>query len=327
MPVASWPRISQAKELFPLIREHLVAAAVHHSVPAGLSLELLPIVEDGLVGYEFLPNQATNSYVTIGCDDLGVPVLRQRKYRADSAGGLRVASINGRKLSPSEKAAGNNLRRRDAILHDWASTAEAAWIELASLFPQQPRHSINVDEACQHGLDEALDIAHAHLAEWDPCIDFCGVPDEAQYGFALTHSNGGRGLLAARQPGHWVLWFQSPYASINEEWTVLVPANGRSSAWATAGSTRLYTPQHAALLYPVSKTAAGRARNREKSGDRREGDRRNADRRNADRRNAERRVAERRNVDSFDPDRLVERRQADRRRRDRRDRRDRNDRA
>lgn len=63
------------------------------------------------------------------------------------------------------------------ILPDWPSTAEAAWIELASLFPQQPCHCIEVDETCHHGLDEALEIAHAHLAEWDPGIDFCGGPD------------------------------------------------------------------------------------------------------------------------------------------------------
>ena len=316
MPVASWPRISQAKDLLRNIREHLAAAAARHSLPAGLSLELLPIVEDGLVGYEFLPNQATNSYLTIGCDDRGVPVLRQRKYRADSTGGLRVAAANGRKLAPKAATPGHNLRRRDAILPDWPSTAEAAWIELAALFPQQPRRCIDVDETSQHALDEALEIAHGHLSEWDPCIDFCGVPDEAQYGFALTHANGGRGLLASRQPGHWALWFQCPYAAISEEWSILSPANGGSAAWATSGSVQLYTPQHAALLFPVLEAAsAGRKRVRAKSADRREGDRRHADRRDSDRR-----VGDRRHVQSFDPDRLVERRRADRRRRDRRDR-------
>lgn len=315
MPVASWPRISQAKELFPIIREHLVAAAAHHSLPAGLALELLPIVEDGLVGYEFLPNQATNSFLTIGSDDRGMPVLRERLYRADSPGPLRVAAVNGRTLSAADRSAANNMRRRDAILPDWPSTAEAAWIELASLFPQQPRHCIDVDEASQHGLDEALEIACSHLGEWDPCIDFCGVPDEAQYGFALTHANGGRGLLASRQPGQWALWFQCPYAAISEEWSILSPVNGRTP-WATAGAIRLYTPQHAALLFPVAKAqSAARQRARAKSADRREGDRRHGDRRHADRR-----VADRRHIESFDPDRLVERRQADRRRRDRRDR-------
>lgn len=313
MPVASWPRISHAKDLLPIIREHLVAAASHHSLPAGLTLELLPIVEDGLVGYEFLPNQATNSYLTVGCDDRGVPVLRERLYRPDGPGALRVAALNGRTLSAGDKAAASKLRRRDAILTDWPSTAEAAWIELASMFPQQPRHCIDLDETRQHGLDEALEIAHGHLAEWDPCIDFCGVPDESQYGFALTHANGGRGLLASRQPGQWMLWFQCPYASINEEWSTLSPAN--AAAWAMAGATQLYTPQHAALLFPVAKASAkGRGRTRDKSGDRREGDRRHADRRHKDRRKAERR-----RVESFDPDRLDERRRTDRRRRDRRD--------
>ena len=315
MPVASWPRISQAKDLLPVIREHLIAAAAHHSLPAGLSFDLLPIVEDGLLGYEFLPNQATNSYLTIGCDDRGVPVLRHRKYRADSKKGLRVAAANGRVLAPKASSAGQNLRRRDAVLPDWPSTARAAWIELASLFPQQPRHCIDIDDTSQNPLDEALEIAHAHLSEWDPCIDFCGVPDEAQYGFALTHANGGRGLLASRQPGHWALWFQCPYAAVNEEWSVLSPAAGRRSAWATTGSTQLYAPQHAALLFPVIEAAsAGRKRVRAKSADRREGDRRHADRRDSDRR-----IGDRRRVDRFDPDRLVERRRADRRRRDRRD--------
>ena len=316
MPVASWPRLSQAKDLLPIIRGHLVAAAPHHTLPAGLSLELLPIVEDGLVGYEFLPNQATNSYLTIGCDDRGVPVLRQRAYNAESPSALRVAAVNGRKLAQGARAAGQSLRRRDAILPDWPSTAEAAWIELAALFPQQPRHDIEVDEASHECLDEALAIAHEHLIDWDPCIDFCGIPDEAQYGFALTHANGGRGLLASRQPGHWALWFQCPYAALSEEWSIALPGSRGASTWACAGATPRYTTQHAALLFPAVKATSGApARRRAKSGDRREGDRRNADRRNDERRHAERRRTE-----SYDADRLVERRYKDRRRRDRRDR-------
>jgi len=315
MPVASWPRLSQAKDLLPIIRGHLVAAAAHHTLPAGLSLELLPIVEDGLIGYEFLPNQATNTYLTIGCDDRGVPVLRQRAYRAESSGSLRVAAVNGRSLSQNERVPGQSLRRRDAILPDWPSAAEAAWIELAALFPQQPRHDIEVDESGHECLDEALVTAHEHLVDWDPCIDFCGVPDEAQYGFALTHANGGRGLLASRQPGHWALWFQCPYAALSEEWSA--PLMQGASAWASAGAIPRYTPQHAALLFPSIKTEPpARTHRRGTNGDRREGD----DRRSADRRYADRRHGDRRHVESFDADRLVERRQQDRRRRDRRDR-------
>ncbi len=320
MPVASWPRLSQAKDLLPVIRGHLVSAAPHHSLPAGLSLDLLPIIEDGLVGYEFLPNQATNTYLTIGCDDRGVPVLRQRVYRAEPPSALRVASVNGRPLAQGERMAGQSRRRRDAILPDWPSTAEAAWIELAALFPQGPRHGIAVDEGWHEALDAALAIAHEHLIDWDPCIDFCGVPDEAHYGFALTHSNGGRGLLASRQPGHWALWFQCPSAALNEEWSIALPGIDGASSWASADKLPRYTTQQPALLFPpVRAASSARARLRGASGDRREGD----ERRNADRRNADRRNAERRHADLFDADRPVERRHQDRRRRDRRDRRDR----
>jgi hypothetical protein len=316
MPVASWPRLSQAKDLLPIIRGHLVAAAAHHTLPAGLSLELLPIVEDGLVGYEFLPNQATNTYLTIGCDDRGIPVLRERSYRGEPSSALRVAAVNGRALSQGERVAGQSLRRRDAILSDWTSAAEAAWIELAALFPQQPRHDIEVDESEHECLDEALALAHEHLVDWDPCIDFCGVPDEAQYGFALTHANGGHGLLASRQPGQWALWFQCPHAALNEEWSI-APLTHGASAWASAGAIPRYTAQHAALLFPANKTESpARTHRRGTSGDRREGD----DRRSADRRHADRRHGDRRSSDSFDADRLVERRHQDRRRRDRRDR-------
>ena len=45
-----YPRLSQAKDLLPKIRAHLIDAASRHSLPAGFSLDLVPIVEDGLVG-------------------------------------------------------------------------------------------------------------------------------------------------------------------------------------------------------------------------------------------------------------------------------------
>ena len=50
MPKSFYPRLSEAKALFPLLRAHLVAAASHHSLPANLALDLLPIVEEGVMG-------------------------------------------------------------------------------------------------------------------------------------------------------------------------------------------------------------------------------------------------------------------------------------
>src|SRR4029453_15157642 len=80
MPRFFRPRISQAKDLFPIIRAHLAAAAALHSLPAGLSLDLLPIVEDGLAGYEILPNRSSHTYLTIGWDERGKAVLRGGPY-------------------------------------------------------------------------------------------------------------------------------------------------------------------------------------------------------------------------------------------------------
>ncbi|HET7096434.1 MAG TPA: hypothetical protein VFJ68_03530, partial [Casimicrobiaceae bacterium] len=74
------PRISQAKDLFPIVRAHLAAAAALHSLPAGLSFDLLPIVEDGIAGYEILPNRATHTYLTIGWERRGKPVVRESSY-------------------------------------------------------------------------------------------------------------------------------------------------------------------------------------------------------------------------------------------------------
>ena len=53
------PRLSEAKTFLPLLRAELLAAAPRHTLPLGLSLELLPIAEDGLFGYELVPDRET----------------------------------------------------------------------------------------------------------------------------------------------------------------------------------------------------------------------------------------------------------------------------
>lgn len=280
-----------------MIRAHLVAAAAHHSLPAGLSLDLLPIVEGRLVGYEFLPNQTTYTYLTIGCDERGLPVLRESSYRAGPPSVLRLASVDGRALPQREIDAALHLRQRDFVLPDWSSTAEAAWTELTELFPQQPRHRIEVYDARQECLDEALVIAHAHLADCDPCIDFCGIPDEAQYGFALTHANGGRGRLASRQPGRWALWFQSPVTMLNEEWAMSAPGIDTADAWVCAGKTPHHTTRPAAFRLPALPATSSRRSRKHRIEDRLDGDRRHADRRHAGRPPGEAQPDERRHED------------------------------
>jgi len=70
-----WPRLSEAKHFLPLLRSHLVASAAAFPLPAGLGLDLLPIVEDGLFGYELVPDRNAHTYRTVGCNARGTMVL------------------------------------------------------------------------------------------------------------------------------------------------------------------------------------------------------------------------------------------------------------
>jgi len=288
------PRISQAKDLFPIVRTHLAAAAALHSLPAGLSLDLLPIVEDGVAGYEVLPNRPTQTYLTIGWDQRGKPVVRESTYLEGPPSGLRVVSVDGEEAPSDSGALRHRLRQRDSVLPDWPTAAEALWSELTRLFPQGPRHPIELHDLRLEELDEALGVAYRHLADCDPQIDFCGVPDEAQYGFALTDAKGGRGQLAARNPETWSLWFQSSTASVREEWPMLPGSNDSPHAWvcATAATGDVVSPVAAASL---------RSARRDRESDRRHGDRRHADRRHEARPHADRRQAERRHEDRRQP--------------------------
>ena len=288
------PRISQAKDLFPIVRAHLAAAAALHSLPDGLSLELLPIVEDGLAGYEILPNRATQTYLTIGWERRGKPVVRESSYLDGRPANLRVVSVDGQ-ATAADAAALRRLRQRDSVFPDWPSAAEAVWSELSRMFPQEPRHAIEIHDLRHEELDEALATAYRHLAERDPQIDFCGVPDEAQYGFALTDPKGGHGQLAARHPETWTLWFEWSDGRIDEAWSMLPGSTYPADGWVRAGSMPL--PMPAGGLTPALAVASQRFRPRNREADRRRGDRRHAERRLSARTSHDRRQGERRQAD------------------------------
>jgi hypothetical protein len=292
------PRISQAKDLFPIVRAHLAAAAALHSLPAGLCLDLLPIVEDGLAGYEILPNRASQTYLTIGWDQRGKPVVRESSYLDGRPSGLRVVSVDGQ-AATADPAGPRRLRQRDSVFPDWPSAAEAVWSELSLLFPQEPRHAIELHDLRHEELDEALATAYRHLAESDPHIDFCGVPDEAQYGFALTDPKGGRGQLVARHPETWSLWFQSSTRMVTEEWSMLPGSMNATEGWVRASSVPLALP--ARSLGPAAAAVSQRIRNKDREGDRRHGDRRHTERRRTARSSQDRRQRERRQSDRRQP--------------------------
>ena len=85
-------------------------------------------------------------------------------------------------------------------------------------------------------------MAHSLLAAWNPRIDFCGVPDEAQYGIALTGGKGESGQLTARTAGQWTLRWDAGGDALREQWVAEAWEGGNGVAWANAGMTPGVTP-------------------------------------------------------------------------------------
>ena len=223
MPNAFCPRLSEARYLLPLLRRHLVASASLYPLPVGLALDLLPIVEDGLFGYELLPSRTTHTYLTIGCDAEGEPVLRKTSYGVGAPNALELVAVNGHVLSRSERASRYSNQQRDHRFPNWPAAAESAWAELLFLFPERPRHPVALREHVHRCLDEALTIAHSYLAHWNPFIRFSGIPNEAQQGFSLSGASGEHGELVFQRPDIWMLRWKAPPHAVYESWSVVLP--------------------------------------------------------------------------------------------------------
>ena len=237
MPRSFCPRLSEAKHLLPALRAQLAASASHRSLPINLALDLLPIVEDGLFGYEFVPNRKSSTYLTIGRDERGEPVLRRSLYCAAPPSTLRLAAVNGRFPSQHELDARYHIEQRDSRFPDWTTATEAAWAALEELFAELPRRPILIHDGLHQVLDAALAAACTRLAGRDPRIVFCGVPNEAQYGFALRDGAGERGQLVAWPPGRWELRWESPADGIRESWSAAPAACDTTGGWAVAQPT------------------------------------------------------------------------------------------
>src|SRR5262249_56459356 len=125
-PHWSPPRLSEAKHLLPFLRSQLVAAATLYPLHSGLALDLVPMSEDGLFGYELVPDRAAHTYVTIGSNAQGEPVLRKALYGVGSGNALRLVAVDGNRLTRSERAERYKSLQRDGCFPDWAAAAEAA---------------------------------------------------------------------------------------------------------------------------------------------------------------------------------------------------------
>jgi hypothetical protein len=188
-----------------------------------LALDLLPIVEDGLFGYELVPNRNMHTYVTIGCNGEGQPMLRKTLYGLGAPNSLQLVAVNGHILSRSERAARYSTQQRDFHFSDWPAAAESAWAQLLVLFPERPRRPVAVREHLHRCLDEALSIAHSYLEHWNPFIQFNGLPNEAQHGFRLTGVKGEHGELVFQRPDIWMLRWKAPPQAVYESWSVVLP--------------------------------------------------------------------------------------------------------
>ena len=225
-PVASrsfCPRLSEACVLLPLVRGHLVATAPRSLATA---LELVPIVEDGLFGYELVPDRETHTYPIIGCNAQGEPVLRTNTYGVDASGALRLVAVNGRLLSRSGRAERHSLQRSDALFPSWPAAAESAWARLLPLFPDRRQQAPVLRESAHRWLDKALLVARSHLDQWDPFIEFFGLPNEAHLGFALSGAGGEHGELIFQQPDTWSLRWSAPPEVVCESWTLPLEDSG-----------------------------------------------------------------------------------------------------
>ena len=213
------PRLSAAKDLLPLIRDHLDAARARW--PLATVLELVPIVEDGLFGYELVPDREAHTYLILGRNGQGIPVLRTTTYGVGAPVSLHLLAVDGRLLSRSERAARNGIKSRDYPFPDWTAAAESACMQLRALFPGRSGGARTLSEKLC-GLEEALAIAHSHLARWDPYIQFFGLPNEAQLGFALAGPQGEHGALTLYQPDVWTLRWIAAATAVDETWSALV---------------------------------------------------------------------------------------------------------
>ena len=223
MPTSFSPRLSAARHLLPLLRGHIVAGATHYPLCTGLGLGLLPIVEDGLFGYELIPDRETHTYLTVGCNARGEAVLRKTMYGSCAPNALQLVAVDGGLLSRSERAAHDRVQQRDACFADLVAATDAAWGQLVALFPQRPRRPVTLRENWHRCLDEALSIAHSHLAHWNPFIRFCGIPKEAQHGFVLSGAPGEHGELVFQRPDIWMLRWKAPPHAVYESWSVVLP--------------------------------------------------------------------------------------------------------
>ena len=206
------------------MREHVSQAAAHCSLPLGFSLDMVPILEEELLGYELVTAGLADTCLTLGCKPDGEPVLRKECLANVTPDALRLATMDGRTIARSGRALSSRSGQRDMRFPDWPSAARFACAELEHFSPGAPRRPPLLNIRPNASLERALLAAASRLAQWSPIIHFCGLPNEEQFGYALYGADGGRGELFFRHPAQWTLRWKSGREVVCEAWSVSSPA-------------------------------------------------------------------------------------------------------
>jgi hypothetical protein len=217
-----FPLLSQAARILPLVRSHIAEAAALCSLPLGFSLDMVPILEEELLGYEMTPAGVAETCLTMGCKPDGEPVVRKESLANALRGGLQLATLDGLTVARAARALPSRSGRRDLRFPDWPSAAKFTCAELETLSPGAPRRPPLLNLGQNASLERALAAAAARLAQWNPIIHFCGLPNEEQLGYAL-YGAAGRGELVFRHPDQWTLHWKSAREVVCEVWSVVAP--------------------------------------------------------------------------------------------------------
>jgi len=233
-----WPPLSVACALLPVIRGEILSDARAPRADDGPMIDVCAIVEDGMFGYELAPHVDNLPFIIVGCTEDNIPRLRRTTFDPNGESGLRLATLQGRRLSASRPHLRRSPRQEETLYSDWTTAAGYAWDHLAPAMAHPgPQWEVAM-HACR-ALENALTIASLHLAQWDPAIEFCGLTNQAEYGLPLRGRDGGSGALTFRSTepvsadlprtrrgrsheGSWLLTWKVGAASVRHEFSTQV---------------------------------------------------------------------------------------------------------
>jgi hypothetical protein len=175
---------------------------------------LVPIVEDGLFGYELMPDRETHIYPIIGCNAQGEPrknLRRRRPHamhlqhgRAFRAGAQRAVVLNG-----------------GQFVSQLACCRESAWEQLLILVRGRLTRPILGENAPR--LDKAL-LSPTASVPLGPIHRVYRLPNEAQFGFMLWYDM--KAVLTFQQPDTWTRLECTPRPSLS--WSPMERLNHRA---------------------------------------------------------------------------------------------------